>query len=398
MSTLLQLLLLIALTIIGSSSDEIVSRHPPQSPSPLFTSPQLGIYLGTVAGVSEPEPFVALDPENIHSPAPASPPLPYTRRWRTGVGAPTISPLAYEWPEARPGWFHNWTFGIIGVDGAPARIEDVRLALADEEAALGMAYMPMLRTPGGRLYFTHEMIGQVAAAYPGSAWLIGNEPDVATQDWATPTEYARAFHFAHQAIKDADPTAILVAGNLSQITPLRLHYLDLVWEAYEAEYGEEMPVDVWGMHAFVLHEEANAWGVGIPPAMPPEVTKGMMWTVEDHDDLALVEWQVVRMRRWMAAHGARDKPLWVTEYGILLPEDLGFTPERVERFMLDSFEFFETLRDPEFGLAEDDDRLVQRWLWFSTRFSELPAGNLFNATGQPTQLMDAMSDYLTEDE
>ena len=30
------------------------------------------------------------------------------------------------------------------------------------------------------------------------------------------------------------------------------------------------------------------------------------------------------MRQWMADHGQRDKPLWITEYGILMPEEYGF--------------------------------------------------------------------------
>ena len=60
------------------------------------------------------------------------------------------------------------------------------------------------------------------------------------------------------------------------------------------------------------------------------------------------------------------KPVWITEYGILLPEEYGFTTEQVEVYMLDSFDLFDTLRHDELGLAEDEGRLVQRWAWFST--------------------------------
>ena len=150
------------------------------------------------------------------------------------------------------------------------------------------------------------------------------------------------------------------------------------------------------MHAFVLREELDNWGVGLPQGMPEGVTEGMLWEVDDHDDLALVEWQIKRMRRWMAAHGQGDKPLWVTEYGILMPEELGFPPDRVERFMLGSFDLFDSYRDPKLGLIEDEGRMVQRWLWFSTRAVDYPTGNLFDTDGNPTLLMDAMSAYLDE--
>lgn len=39
-----------------------------------------------------------------------------------------------------------------------------------------------------------------------------------------------------------------MAGNISQITPLRLRYLDAVRTAYRLQFGVEMPVDVWDMH------------------------------------------------------------------------------------------------------------------------------------------------------
>jgi hypothetical protein len=352
------------------------------------------IYAGTVFG----EDVVRRElrtPERLFSPAPQPLPEPYTPRWRLGVGVPEMTPLGFDWPVARPGWFHNWTFGIID-EGLPAGPEEVRLTLAGDEAALGMEYLPLLRTLNGQLYFSAEEIGLVARAYPGRTWLVGNEPDVEAQDWATPAEYATAYHAAYHAIKRADPTAQVAAGGLSQVTPLRLRYLDAVWAAYEARYGEPMPVDVWTMHAFILREEVGEWGVGVPPGLDPSITTGLLWGVEDHADLDEVARQIWRMRQWMADHDQQNKPLWVTEYGILLPTEMGFTPSVVSEFMLGSFELFEGLRDPLLGYAADQDRLVQRWMWFSTNFPELPAGNLFDDTGQPTPVMDAMTDYLSQ--
>lgn len=156
-----------------------------------------------------------------------------------------------------------------------------------------------------------------------------------------------------------------------------------------------MPVDVWNMHSFVLQEKADDWGVDMPPGFE-DAGAGMLWTIEDHDDLGLVEQQVRRMRGWMADRGQGDKPLWITEYGILMPAEYGFDEERVRRFLLASNDLFANLRDEELGLAADDDRMVQRWVWFSAGYDLYPTGDLFTRDGQPTGLMHALSAYLAE--
>ena len=70
------------------------------------------------------------------------------------------------------------------------------------------------------------------------------------------------------------------------------------------------------------------------------------------------------------------------------------TPERVKRYMLGSFDLFLNLRDAELGYPGDDNRLVQRWNWYSARDSRYSAGNLFNNYGQVTPVGQAMFDYL----
>jgi hypothetical protein len=154
-----------------------------------------------------------------------------------------------------------------------------------------------------------------------------------------------------------------------------------------------MPVDLWNMHAFVLREDRDSWGVNIPSGFEI-VNTGELWDVDDHANLALVEAQVRAMRNWMAAHGQQEKPLWITEYGILMPAEYGFPPERVAAFMTQSFDLFATLRDPVTGFPADDQRLVQRWNWYSARDSRYPAGNLFDAHGAPTLVGAALSDYI----
>ena len=80
-----------------------------------------------------------------------------------------------------------------------------------------------------------------------------------------------------------------------------------VLAAYQANYGAPMPVDVWGMHTYMLQEVAGDWGADVPPGIEFDPSEGMRWTVEEHDSLALVEGQVRRMREWMAARGYRGQ-------------------------------------------------------------------------------------------
>jgi hypothetical protein len=266
------------------------------------------------------------------------------------------------------------------------------------EAAVGMAFAPLVWVDGAEITPAPATLATIVQHLPGRTWLIGNEPDVKWQGNATPDEYAQAYHLAYTTIKAADPTAQVAIGGLSQITPLRLAYLDAVWAAYARRYSGQMPVDVWTMHAFVLPERRDDWGVDIPPGIDPGVAAhlGMNWEIDQHDDLGLVEQQIRTLRAWMVEHDQQAKPLWITEYGVLMPAEYGFDSERVRRFMLGSFDLLRTLRDPATGFSPDDHRLVQRWVWFSTDDVIYPTGNLFSQTGEPTLLLDALSAYLAE--
>ena len=118
-----------------------------------------------------------------------------------------------------------------------------------------------------------------AKQYPGRTWLIGNEPDVRWQDNVKAEDYAVAYHNAYTAIKGADITTEVAIGGISQVTPIRLRYLDQIWAAYQTKYGEAMPVDVWNIHAFVLREK---WVIGVsacPPALPRRKGCFGMWRI-----------------------------------------------------------------------------------------------------------------------
>ncbi len=234
----------------------------------------------------------------------------------------------------------------------------------------------MVRVRGDGFRPTLAVIEQTAQAHPGALWLLGNEPDVAWQDNATPEEYAAHYGVLYPAIKAADPTARVAIAGVSQPTPLRMAYLDRVLAAYQAQFGAAMPVDVWNIHAFILREERDSWGVGIPPGMA--VDAGTLYEISDHDDMALFRQQIVDFRRWMAERGFRDAPLVVSEYGVLMPESYGFPAEQVAGFMIETFDFFLTASDPDIGYPADENRLVQAFCWYSVADTVYPTPNLFD--------------------
>ena len=287
------------------------------------------------------------------------PPLPDgALRARVGAALAVGKLSDYDWGAAAPGWYLNWR-----TDPDPPQNPGTRFA-------------QMVRLKGAGFYPDLATIRRAAQSHPGMLWLIGNEPDVAWQDDATPEQYAASYHTLQQAIKEADATAQVAIGGVSQPTPLRMAYLDRILAAYKAEVGAEMPVDVWNVHAFILREERDSWGVGIPPGMP--VDRGNLYEISDHADMAIFRRQITDFRRWMAARGLRDKPLIVTEYSILMPADYGFPPDVVAAFLVGTFDFFLTARDDRIGYPADDNRLVQAFNWFSVGDSIYPTSNLFD--------------------
>ena len=106
-----------------------------------------------------------------------------------------------------------------------------------------------------------------------------------------------------------------------------------------------------------LHSRQHLRGVLIP------------WWENDSFDLFAAF--VQDSRRWMAARGQREKPLIISEYGVLMPsawfDALGEPggDERVCTFMERTFDYLLAAADRAIGYPFDDCRLVQRWLWFS---------------------------------
>ena len=270
------------------------------------------------------------------------------------------------------GWYVDW--GSTQFPQAPDGLEYIQMIRLKQVGGDGWGMV----SPGMSRFTS------TVQANPGATWLVGNEPDSPFQDDMVPQAYAHAYHDVYYLIKGLDPTAHVAIGGIVQPTPLRLEYLDTVWETYRQTYSETMPVDVWNIHTFILRETIGppdpepcqpvtktipVWGAFIPPGSSAE--EGELYCVRDQDDVEIFKQRIRAFRQWMADKGERDKPLIVTEYGVLFYEDFydeddrQLSAERVGVFMQDTFDFFLTETDSLIGYPYDENRLVQRWAWFS---------------------------------
>jgi hypothetical protein len=206
-------------------------------------------------------------------------------------------------------------------------------------------------------------------ANPGSTWFIGNEPD--RRDWygggqdeIVPELYAQAYYEISQIIRQADSTAKIGIGGVVQATPLRLKYLDRIWNEYQRRYGRRLgdDVDVWNTHAFILREEKGNWGAEIPAGL--DDTYGWLIKPGDNDRLDLFQQQIIGFRTWMRDKGERSKPLYITEYGINMPEYY-VSRNELKAFMTGTLNFVLNYQDGSIGYPADENRLVQRSIWYS---------------------------------
>lgn len=218
-----------------------------------------------------------------------------------------------------------------------------------------------------------------ARANPGSTWLIGNECDNAGQCNLTPAQYAVAYQAHYVAIKSVDATAAIHAGGILQPTAVRLRYLDMVLIEYAKQFGGPMPTDGWHVHLYILPENC-AWGSGLPVGVQ-DTTGAMSCDYGGHHaDPATFAQRLTDMRQWMADRGYRDKPLIVSEYGVLLHAEHGYDRRWAAKYLTDTFAIMQTATDNNIGYPADGNRLVQHWAWFSVNYRPHPESQLFDPT------------------
>jgi hypothetical protein len=346
---------------------------------------------------------------------------------RLGYGASGGSILSY--PDIRAlnaGWYLDWSVKVK--PPRPAGIELAQMVRVHQKLTCPYGTTAdRVKCPYATPYRyeyspDRATIEAAAKANPGAIWLIGNEMDRldwgdfdnpndfgGRQDEMLPEVYAQAYHDLHLVIKNADPKARVAIGGVIQFTPLREQYLNKIWDTYFEKYKVNMPVDVWNIHNFVAPEfcrmedgERICYGMAIPPGETPDIGAyyGQNWV---HVDRATFDAQIRGFRAWMKNRGQMNKPLIITEYGVLYYRMCGTVegdakcktlygdkyqdlqdPNVIHDFMIWTFDYFANTKDCTLS-GLDDCRLVQRWTWFSL---EETAGWGFNQHGA---LMDGPS-------
>lgn len=299
--------------------------------------------------------------ENTQSPTETSANAPLCRFGVNVHGGKSID--TYDTAPLRLSWYID--YGASPTPPRPNGIEYTPVIRLHQVGGDGYGY-----TPNG------PDLAQTITANPGADWIIGNEPDRRFfQDDLLPGIYAKAYHELYTIIKQKDSQARVFAGAIVQPTPLRLQYLDAVLSSYLQEYHQALPTDGWAIHNFILNEAScnvypaeQCWGADIPPG--DNATDGMRILVRDNDRLDLFKQQITRFRQWMLSRGYRNKPLYLSEYGVLMPDIFeppdDFPPSRVNKFMNETFDYLLNTTDAATGDPNDGNRLVQRLAWYST--------------------------------
>lgn len=101
-----------------------------------------------------------------------------------------------------------------------------------------------------------DQFAQWLAANPGHVWIIGNEPDLASQDGLTREQYTHMYRTYYEFISEHDPTARFCIGAITGGSNAdRLHYTkdwyEYVLNHYKNICGEPMHIDIWNIHSYV---------------------------------------------------------------------------------------------------------------------------------------------------
>jgi hypothetical protein len=367
-----------------------------------LSAKHISVILATVAGL-----VVTVCPAKSQDPAPFA-------NCRLGAGGVAGDVLGYDLGQLNLGLYTDWITRDPLPAGLPADVEYIQTVRLHQDKVCGERHCvaPYVDPPTYTVWPNLNTLAARSANQPGMLWLIGNEID--RRDWGsgessggqdemTAELYARAFHEIQNVIKTADPTAKIGIAGIVQATPLRLEYLDLVWDSYYAQYGYPMgnDIDIWNVHGFILREVRGEWGADTPPGFDgPGFLYGADFDtcIDAHHDMSYFREFIEAFRIWMAEHGERNKPLLITEYGILYGT-LGISTAQIIDFMSSTFDYLSDIKDEATGYPADEDRLVQGWIWYSLNdnSSWYHDGALFDSTTKNlTTLGNAWKSYVSD--
>lgn len=298
-------------------------------------------------------------------------------------GVSSVAAGAFALRSTGASWYLNWT--ATPTPDTPLEFVPMVCAYPDDAPV----------TPTSLAALEIQIRGHLSAYPDGTLWLIGNEIGFRPQhDTRTPERYAADFHECRSMLLRINATFRIAVGPviLSESAAITenyvgatggLEYLAGVLAAYRKAHAQDLPADAFSATAHVLG------GNGA--------------------DLATFQAQVIRFRTLLADHGLREREAIVTEFGVAY----GDPPfEAVARFLSESIAFLDRERSDQIGCPKDDDRLIQRWAWFTAHplgvvdklrllgwgalGLNLSRTSLFNSNGELNYLGHAYQDAVHE--
>ncbi len=307
-------------------------------------------------------------------------------------------------PALQAGWYMDW--GASSNPPHPGGMEYARtiyFSIHDTGSICGSYRAPAWQRSQVAESITGTALIDNLRANPGALWLIGNEPDsIYNGNPIMPELYAELYHEVYTFIKAHDPSARVAIGAIVQPSPLRLAYLDKVLNRYQSLHGEKLPTALWNIHLYAFREVACGYGAGTPPG-----ASGNGWPYEWWlwSDASLAAQHLRDMRQWMADRGERDKPLIVTEFGQLIPDDgswcygtplVCITQETSRTTLQNDIHHFLTATDAQIGYPADGNRLIQLWAWYSLNDYPRYGGDLVNLDGTLTPAGQAFAQIASQ--
>ncbi len=274
---------------------------------------------------------------------------------RIGVGISPFNGNANDYDVAAMhlGWYASWQ------------------VLANPPRPNGIEFVQLIDTRGFiSTTFDWANLDRAISNNPGSTYLIGNEIEAGFQGAHTPQEYARIFNTFNTHIKGLDPTAKTAIGGVVMVSAARLRWLSDMLTSYQTQFSTTIPADVFTIHEQILGgDEINSWPVGIPAPnstdLQREYHSWMCGAGGGPNDLAQFKNDVTLFRQWMKTKGLQNMPLWISEYGVLGGDEYGCTQRVIGVFVQQTMGWLNTAVSTTIGLPGDENRLVQRWLWYS---------------------------------
>ena len=294
-----------------------------------------------------------------------APPTPLEARFGVGFSSgfreyPDVrrSLTDYDWEIMRIGWYSDWSY-------TPS------WTILQPYLPQGMEYVHLIDVSNQRWPPSWARIQLALTRTPGMIWIVGNEPE--DPSVLTPAQYAERYYAIYTFIKQHDPTAQVAIGGVVQPTPLRRIWLERMFAEYQTRYGTAVPVDMWNIHMQILTEQrATDWP--IPVGLDWDTVRRYGINYHPHDNAGIVAFVdlITDFRRWLKEKGYQDKPLMISEYGVLYPGSMlnawgntAYGQKVLKEYMTLTFDYLLQAQDRDTGYPADDYRLVQRWLWYS---------------------------------